>query len=794
MKKFIYPFLFIAVFGHTALLSAQTNYFVASNGKDTNKGTLQSPFHSLEKAQAEARKAKGEVTLYIRQGQYSLSKPIIFTSQDGNASKHLTIRSFPGERAVITGGVPLKLSWKPYKDGIKKAVVENRSLLFDMLVINGAIRPMARYPNYDSTAVRFNGTSEEATSPVRVKSWKAPAGGYLHAMHAHDWGDFHYRITGKDDSGQLKMEGGWQNNRRSGLHKQNRMVENIFEELDAPGEWFYDSQEAILYYYPLPGEDLAKATFEVPQLKHLIEFRGTEQNPVRNITIQDIELTQTIRTFMEKYEPLLRSDWTVYRGGAVLLEGTENCALKDCNLYNLGGNGIFFSNYNRNAIVSGSHLTRIGASAVCFVGNPDAVRSPSFEYGKVVPAKDIDRTPGPKGNDYPAHCLVYDNLIHSIGLFEKQITGVELSMCQYITVSHNSIYDTPRAGINVSEGTWGGHIIEYNDVFDTVKETGDHGAFNSWGRDRFWHSSYNKMDSLARTEPALILADVVAGITLRNNRFRCDRGWDIDLDDGSSNYYIYNNLCLNGGLKLREGFYRVVENNILINNTFHPHVWFKNSGDVFARNIVMTPYRPIAVNYWGSEVDYNTFSDSIACVNARKNGTDEHSIVYPLVFRNPQAGDYRIADTLTTVFRTGFRNFDMDRFGVVSPELKRLARQPRFPLPVSKADAAMQAKVISWQGLHLKNLDTLGERSATGMDSERGIYVISSESMGNPLRDFIRPNDVILNFGGTTVNSLDDLRKAIQKADLTKSQKLILFRTQKENIITLPANLLKGAW
>ena len=28
-------------------------------------------------------------------------------------------------------------------------------------------------------------------------------------------------------------------------------------------------------------------------------------------------------------------------------------------------------------------------------------------------------------------------------------------------------------------------MIEFNDVFDTVKETGDHGSFNSWGRDRY---------------------------------------------------------------------------------------------------------------------------------------------------------------------------------------------------------------------------------------------------------------------------------------------------------------------
>lgn len=35
---------------------------------------------------------------------------------------------------------------------------------------------------------------------------------------------------------------------------------------------------------------------------------------------------------MEEYEQLLRSDWTIYRGGSiVLVEGTENCNL--VNLY-----------------------------------------------------------------------------------------------------------------------------------------------------------------------------------------------------------------------------------------------------------------------------------------------------------------------------------------------------------------------------------------------------------------------------------------------------------------------------
>ena len=580
-------------------------------------------------------------------------------------------------------------------------------VVMDMLVVNGEIRHMARFPNFDADAVRFNGTSAEATSPERVMKWKHPETGFLHAMHQSDWGDFHYRITGRDDKGNLTLEGGWQNNRQSGLHPENRMVENIFEELDAPGEWFYDKQEQILYYYPMPGEDVETATIEVPQLKHLFEIKGKKESPVSNVSIEGLCLTQTLRTFMEKYEPLLRSDWTVYRGGAVLFEMTENCSLRNCDLYNLGGNGVFFSYYNRDAEISGSHFTNIGASAVCFVGDPKCVRSPSFEYNRFVALENMDMTKGPSGDNFPAECVVKDNLIHKIGLFEKQVTGVELSMCQSITVSHNSIYDTPRAGINVSEGTWGGHVIEYNDVFDTVKETGDHGSFNSWGRDRFWHPDYEVMSGITSEHPEMVLLDVVKPIVIRNNRFRCDRGWDIDLDDGSSNYHIYNNLCLNGGIKLREGFYRTVENNILVNNTFHPHVWFGNSGDVFARNVVMAPYKPIQVKNWGLEVDYNIFADSTSLRYARSNGTDLHSIVDEFVFADPESGDFTLSDASLAIVKGGFRNFPMDEFGVTSPRLKRMASKPRMPKVVS-AVYSDEAKIETWQDVKIKDLTTLG--------------------------------------------------------------------------------------
>ena len=634
-----------------------------------------SPGASISEAVNQCDGKTGTTTIYLREGVYHLTSPIVITSSQGNENHSLTISSYPGEKAVISGGTVLQTKWKRYRGGIMKSKIQGSEEI-DMLFGDGRLLTMARFPNYDSTAVRFHGTSADATSPERVKGWKNPEGGFLHAMHRDDWGDFHYRITGKDNDGNLELEGGHQNNRPMGIHKDNRMVENIFEELDAPGEWYFDKTSKTLYYYPLPGEDPDRMTFEAARLKNLVSLKGSKDDPVRNVTLSGLAFRHAARTFMEEYEPLLRSDWTIYRGGAIFLEGTEDCHIKGCDITDVGGNGVFFSKFNRRSSVEGCLLTRIGASAVCFVGDPSCVRSPSFRYEKFVPWEDMDFAKGPKGDNFPTECLVRDNLIHEIGLFEKQITGVEISMSFRITVSHNSIYDTPRAGINISEGTWGGHIIEYNDVFNTVKETGDHGSFNSWGRDRYWHPDYKTMVSHAKERPDLILADMLEPNTLRYNRFRCDRGWDIDLDDGSSYYIIHDNLCLNGGIKLREGFYRRVENNILVNNTLHAHAWFDDSGDVFARNLVMTPYLPYQANNKGNNVDFNIFTDSLSFNKAREFGHDSHSIVSNVVFANPKKGIYTLKDDSEAIRKGGFMNIPMDRFGVQSPRLKRMAKEP----------------------------------------------------------------------------------------------------------------------
>jgi hypothetical protein len=767
----------ICIFLHVTLGTvSQVKLFVSTNGVDTNEGTAVKPFRTIHAAVARAMTYQGEdVILEVRKGVYHLEKTIeINASSFKPRSFH--IRGFGNEHVLISGAQRVKLSWQPHKNGIVKAYLD-LDIAPDRFFINGRSQPMARYPNYDSAARNFNGTATDAISDERIKKWRDPAGGFIHALHNGEWGGFHYRITGKSSDGELAYEGGWQNNRPAPMHQKHRFVEHVYEELDAPGEWFYDNVSKTLYFYPEVGLDLYKAEVAVSKLTDLIRITGTADNPVKHISISNITFTQNSRSFMQTKEPLLRSDWTIYRGGAILLDGTENIEISNCRFFDLGGNAIFLSNYNRNNRVVNNHINNIGGSAIAFVGSAEAVRSPAFRYEFFVPWDHMDFTPGPKTNAYPQHCSATGNLIHDIGTIEKQVAGVQIAMSSHITVSHNSIYNTPRSGINIGDGCWGGHLIEHNDVFNTVLETGDHGAFNSWGRDRFWSPNRKTIDSMVKARPGIELLDVVAPITIRNNRFQCDHGWDIDLDDGSSHYKIYNNVCLSGGLKLREGYHRKVYNNILVNNTFHPHVWLKNSGDTFMHNIVTAPYAPIQIEDWGKKIDSNFFLVKEGLIASQGLGNDLNSKFGDALFLDAASGNYRVA-TASPALTLGFENFAM-AFGVSDPALKKLAQTPKVK-PLITTLGATKGELVEWLGATWKNVETLGERSAAGLPDNKGALLVDLQPNSIAAKSRLQQGDVIIHMGKQEIHSIRDLLNTYQQVKWMGGAACTLIRNQAE--------------
>jgi len=776
--------------------------WMAPDGDDAAAGTKTEPLETFDAARRKVRaipeRGKEPVTVHLAGGTYYLPETVVFTAADsGSEAGPITYAAAQGAEVIISGGQRVALDWKPYKDGIMQAGVPD-DFTSDQLFVNGRCLPMARYPNYDPGAQYFQGFSADCTSPERVKRWADPVGGFLHAMHRHLWGDMHWRIIGKKGEGKLKMEGGWQNNRQMGAHGKYRFVENIFEELDAPGEWYHDADKNVLYVHPPADVDLEKAIVETVRLRHLVEFRGEEAHPVRHITLQGLTFTHAARTFMQNSEPLLRSDWTTYRGGAIVFHGAEDCAVRDCRIDQVGGNGVFVDGYNQRIAIVGCHIVGAGTSAVAFVGSPDAVRSPLFEYHQTQALAEMDKTPGPKTDAYPADCRVENCLIVRSGRVEKQTAGVNIAVAESITVRHCSIYDCPRAGINICSGAFGGHLIEFCDVFDTVKETGDHGSFNSWGRDRFWHPNRGRTAVWVKQHPDMPTWDCYKTIVLRNNRWRCDHGWDIDLDDGSSNYVLTGNLCLAGGIKLREGYDRKVINNILVNYTFCPHAWYPDCRTAFARNIVWQDrYRPAAMGKTdqGERVDHNLvhrpgLEKPRPARGLQEFGGDVHSLVADARFVNPLAGDYRVRDG-SPALALGFENVPMDRFGVQKPALKQIARTP--PLPGTLEAATVRSggwrrkyatpKTAHWLGATVKDLQTAGEISAVGLGDRDGVLLVRVPADSRAAKAGLKENDVIREVNGQRVSHLKAFAEVYKPSAAAGPVTLKLWRDQADAVL-----------
>jgi hypothetical protein len=340
--------------------------YISPKGDDGNSGVhISQPKKSIESALEEIVALKNEKAdtsrIILLAGEYHLSQTIYLTS----SHSPLILESEKEGYVTVKGSKILEGAWERHQGNIMKMKTAFTVSPYSQLYINGIEQILARYPNFDSVATRYHGYAADVIDPKRVKGWEHPEGAIIHAMHSGEWGGFHYEIESANRQGEVKLRGGHQNNRPSPMHEEYRMVENVYEELDTPREWYFNNKSSTLYYYPEIETNLNEAKIEVSHLKHLIEIKGAPKNPVSDVLIKGIRFEHTNRTFMEKYDPLLRSDWTIYRGGAILFENAVNCELVDCQLENLGGNAIFLSGYDRNVRIVGNHINRCGASAIC---------------------------------------------------------------------------------------------------------------------------------------------------------------------------------------------------------------------------------------------------------------------------------------------------------------------------------------------------------------------------------------------------------------------------------------------
>ncbi len=718
--------LFILMLFVAQFLQAH-DIFISPLGDDTNNGTKSHPLKTLEKSLEVVKKYAGKenVTVWFTQGDYYLDHTIQIGSEySGTKEYPVVFSALPGAEVTIKGSKKLEnLNWELYKNGIYVTKLPS-DINFDQLFINSERQIRARFPNYDyENPLRGAGTSYDqvvdgtdrrydewfAYNPetFTIKDWSNPETGIVHAFQSHNWGNMQYKIknVNKEEHKVYLGEGGYQLQRVFGIggkgsHTSWFFIDNIFEELDVAGEWFFDKNTNLLYYYPFSEVDLNEAVVEVPVLKNLIEIKGTKEKPVQYVKLKGFKFMQSQYTFMGEYEPLARGDWAIHRGGTIYFEAVENSIIEDCNFEYVGGNGVFMNGYNRDNKISGCRFVHTGESAVCFVGLPEAVRfyqtwDDKEIYGKNWEdmRKGMDLEAGPKTDDYPKNCIVENSIMHDFGDVGKQVAGVYISMSHKITASHNTIFNCPRAGICINDGTWGGHIIEFNDIWETVQETGEHGPFNSWGRERQWKGSRGSDDHFIKE---LTKLDAIDNVIVRNNRIANYRksisagNWTIDLDDGSSYFEIYNNLSLGSTIKLRDGMARKVFNNITVSAVpLGWHVWPKDSQDEIYNNIFVisgaVPGKKEPTNKfirdvglptetkWSTHYDNNFYwninypekfdvTEGVGFSSWKRKGYDEHSLAGNPKFIDVENGNYQVSEN-SSALKVGFKNFPMDQFG-----------------------------------------------------------------------------------------------------------------------------------
>jgi hypothetical protein len=78
-------------------------------------------------------------------------------------------------------------------------------------------------------------------------------------------------------------------------------IENVFEELDADNEFFFDPATSKLYYFTSRNMAESSVTLEIPTVKTLFSVKGTQQAPVRDISLLGVNFRDTALSFLDAH-------------------------------------------------------------------------------------------------------------------------------------------------------------------------------------------------------------------------------------------------------------------------------------------------------------------------------------------------------------------------------------------------------------------------------------------------------------------------------------------------------------
>lgn len=241
---------------------------------------------------------------------------------------------------------------------------------------------------------------------------------------------------------------------------------NVFEELDSPGEWYLDRENALLYVYP--DGDFSTAEIDLSLgLDSVITLENASYITFDGFTIKGT------------------------RGDGITISGDNN-TVKCCLIKNVSGNAAVITGYNN--LVSQCEITHTGKGCIYLDGGDRETL-----------------TPGNNRAD--------NNLIHDWAeVYETYMPAVSLSGVGNIC-SHNEMYNTPHEAITYAGNN---HLIEYNRIHDVNLLSDDAGAIYS-GRRWDWYGTeirYNMIYNLGadgHTPNGIYFDDALSGQTAYGN-------------------------------------------------------------------------------------------------------------------------------------------------------------------------------------------------------------------------------------------------------------------------------------
>eukprot|EP01084_Bolivina_argentea_P000567 1064_1 len=367
--------------------------------------------------------------------------------------------------------------------------------------------------------------------------------GYIHAWHPGYWNTWMFEIE-KDDAINNRLlfsRGGFQGGRSSdsGGHF---YIENVLEELDFPTEYFFNTSTKVLYYYhnETNGQNISNLVFEATNLKVIMNYTGTSNHEIRGITFKD-----TAYTFMDQHGMPSGGDWSLQRQGALYFDNVSNIFVNTNNFTRLDGNTISINKYARNVSIYRNVVVYNGDNVISLWGDTQPITN-FTDNGNIKTSMGWDGT----GETQPRGIQIIQNFIHEIGIFEKQSSMYfQAKSCSNILDS-NVFFNGPRAAINFNDGFGGNSTIKNNLIFNMVRESSDHGPFNSWDRQLY----VTKVGNYNASNGSVIKAwDYIYNNFIIANYNGLTA---IDNDDGSCYYKMYSNFFVYGssdGLKNQWG-------------------------------------------------------------------------------------------------------------------------------------------------------------------------------------------------------------------------------------------------